>query len=168
MREDNEFTRAEALASRTVKLWSEVLPGLWLGGTHREDIVNRGNLRRITRLKFDSVFTMASKANPVSNGVREFRFSILDHDMSDFNPELDLKPIVVMAHSDWRAGRKTLIRCIGGWNRSGLVTALVLIREGFTPEEAIKLIRRKRSRMALSNEVFAEWLLNVDVEFWRK
>jgi protein-tyrosine phosphatase len=149
-------------------LWSEILPGLWQGGTHPEDRVNRGNLRRITKLDFHSVFTMASNSNPTTNGVREFRFAIRDYDMSDFNPEKDLYPLVVMAHNDWRAGRKTLVRCVAGWNRSGLVTALVLIRDGFTPEGAIELIRNKRSPKALSNEIFAEWLLNVDVEFWRK
>jgi hypothetical protein len=47
--------------------------------------------------------------------------------------------------------------------------ALVLIRDGYTPADAIKQIRQKRCEGALSNETFEAWLLNVaDVEFWRK
>jgi len=149
-------------------IWSEILPGLWQGGTDKEDMVNRGNLRRINKLQFESVFTLASRSNPVGNGVREFRLGILDSSMGDFNPERDLYPFVILAYSEWKSGRKTLVRCQAGWNRSGLLTALILIRDGYSPEEAIRLIRKKRSGKALSNEIFAEWLRNVDVDFWRK
>jgi len=43
----------------------------------------------------------------------------------------------------------------------------VLIREGYTAQEAINLIREKRSKHALFNGRFAKWLLDVDVEAWR-
>jgi protein-tyrosine phosphatase len=87
--------------------------------------------------------------------------------MYDFNPEVDLYPMVVSAHADWKQGKKTLIRCQAGWNRSGLLMALVLIREGLTAEEAIFKIRDKRSHNALCNTTFAKWLMNTDPEFWR-
>jgi protein-tyrosine phosphatase len=72
-----------------------------------------------------------------------------------------------MAHADWKDGKRVLIRCQAGWNRSGLLMALVLIRDGHTASEAIDLIREKRSRHALSNFTFANWLLETNVEFWR-
>jgi protein-tyrosine phosphatase len=43
-------------------------------------------------------------------------------------------------------------------NRSGLVTALILIRDRIKAEEAIALIRQKRSGDALSNLSFVEYL----------
>jgi hypothetical protein len=50
-----------------------------------------------------------------------------------------------------------------------LVTALVSIRDGQTPEDAIRLIRDNRCEAAVSNSHFEEYLLNVaDVAFWRK
>lgn len=162
MDETNNFRPA-----KDEPIWSEILPGLWQGGTPPEDRVNRGNLKRITRVQFQSVFTMAAHANPVGNRVREFRFAILDADMQDFDPTEDLFPFVVLAHNEWKSGRKTLIRCISGRNRSGLLLALVLIREGYSPEDAISMVRRKRSNDSLSNEVFTEWLRSVDVDFWR-
>jgi protein-tyrosine phosphatase len=98
--------------------------------------------------------------------VREMRFGFYDHDMSDFNPE-DLRDIVTISHRQWKSGNRVLIRCQAGLNRSGLVMALVLIREGYTPAEAIHLIRSQRGQAALCNSTFERWLLSVDVEQWR-
>ena len=38
-----------------------------------------------------------------------------------------------------------------GWNRSGLITALALMKSGYDPKEAIDLIRARRSPHALCN-----------------
>jgi len=149
------------------RLWSQILPGLWQGGTDRNDEIGRGIQSRITRDKFNSVYTMAALSNPVNRGIKEVRFAINDGDMTDFDPHTDLYPIVLMAHNDWKAGKKVLIRCQAGWNRSGLLMALVLIRDGRTPSDAIRIIRKMRSPHALCNYKFQEWLENVDVEFWR-
>lgn len=59
------------------------------------------------------------------------------------------------------------MRCQAGLNRSGLVMALVLIREGYTADEAIALIRLRRGSAALCNHQFVAWLRQVDVEAWR-
>jgi protein-tyrosine phosphatase len=89
--------------------------------------------------------------------------------MSDFDPEQDLFFMVREAHADWKSGKKVLVRCQAGINRSGLVTALVLIRDGHSPEEAIRLIRDKRCEAALSNSRFENWLLEkTDLDFWRQ
>jgi hypothetical protein len=45
--------------------------------------------------------------------------------------------------------------------------ALVLIREGYSAEDAIELMREKRARSVLRNEVFERWLKSLDVEAWR-
>jgi protein-tyrosine phosphatase len=50
------------------------------------------------------------------------------------------------------------VRCQAGINRSGLVVALILMREGMSTEDAIALIRKRRSKYALDNAHFVEYL----------
>jgi protein-tyrosine phosphatase len=45
-----------------------------------------------------------------------------------------------------------------GWNRSGIITALALIKDGYKPKDAIDLIRARRSPHALCNEDFVRYL----------
>lgn len=149
------------------ELWSEILPGLWQGGTDDADLVNTGHHGvGISGKDFDFVATMYASANPVDWFVHEMRFGFYDHDMSDFDAE-DLKDIVRIAHRQWKNGNRVLIRCQAGLNRSGLVMALVLIREGYHASEAIHLIRFQRGQAALCNSTFERWLLQADVECWR-
>jgi protein-tyrosine phosphatase len=150
-------------------LWSEILPGLWQGGTDSRDVVGRiGANQTPTKAHFDSVYTLYGHANGADWGVKELRFPFYDGDMSDFDPETDLWLLVVEAHADWKAGKRVLIRCQAGLNRSGLVLALTLIRDGFTPREAIDLMREQRGPDAMCNPIFESWLLNhADVEYWR-
>jgi len=58
-------------------------------------------------------------------------------------------------------GRKIMITCAMGLNRSGLITALTLMH-GYRmrPADAIKLIRARRSSDCLCNPMFEQWLLN--------
>jgi protein-tyrosine phosphatase len=55
-----------------------------------------------------------------------------------------------------------LIRCQAGMNRSSLITAMVLMKEGLSSDEAIDLIRKQRSEYCLSNQHFVEYLKNRD------
>lgn len=59
------------------------------------------------------------------------------------------------------SGRKVLITCAMGLNRSGLMTALTLMH-GYKmpPADAIKLIRARRDKDCLCNPMFEQWLLN--------
>jgi hypothetical protein len=157
-----------ALVSYTDPLWSEVLPGLWQGGTAADDEMYRGlgNRPHITTEDFDTVITMYAYANPVGWGVKELRYGFYDADVDSFDPE-SLFEVVKFAHAEWKAGKRVLIRCQAGWNRSGLVTALVLIRAGYTAAKAIRLIRERRSPDALCNQAFVEFLHDQSVGVWR-
>lgn len=55
-------------------------------------------------------------------------------------------------------GRRVLVRCYHGYNRSGLVIAHALVHGGRSADEAIRLIRSRRSPWALHNELFVEYL----------
>ena len=54
---------------------------------------------------------------------------------------------------------KTLVHCQAGLNRSGLISALALVKTGLAPAEAIALLREKRSPVVLCNATFESWLL---------
>jgi protein-tyrosine phosphatase len=58
-------------------------------------------------------------------------------------------------------GRKLLITCAMGLNRSGLITGLTMMYAfRMSPRDVIKLIRSRRSSDALMNPIFENWLLN--------
>lgn len=157
-------------------VWTETVPGLWQGGTidrfagkewyEHERIFGK----EITKKDFDCVYTLYASADPVDWFVREYRFGFYDAGLEDFDPESNLLDIVKMAHKDWKSGKKVLIRCQAGLNRSGIVMALVLIRDGYEPADAIQLMRDKRSRFVLCNRHFEQYLLNLSDEqlaIWR-
>jgi protein tyrosine/serine phosphatase len=139
-------------------LWSEILPGLWMGGTSDHATLGQQDSKpEITNLHFDTVATLYASALPVDWYVKELRLGFYDHDQVDIDQH-DLDQLVTSLYSDWQAGKRVLIRCQAGWNRSGLITGLVLMREGFSAEEAIDLIRRMRSPNALCNSTFEQYL----------
>jgi hypothetical protein len=161
-----------------MQLWSETLPNLWQGGTLDKwagdewESQTRGlGKHQIRKTDFDCVYTLYADAEPVDWFVKELRFGFWDsRDMDGIDPTNDLLDIVKMAHKDWKSGNKVLIRCQAGLNRSGIVMALVLIRDGYSPADAITLMREKRSEAVLCNQAFARWLLSLDAErlaIWR-
>ena len=141
------------------ELWSEILPGLWQGGTDDDDVDVQKTVPAIQPKHFDTVVTAYAWANPVDWFVKEIRFGFYDGTMEDFDPA-ELEDIVSMAYADWKRGKKVGVRCQAGMNRSGLIVALVLMKDGFTAEQAIGLIREKRSKHALFNKKFVEYLLS--------
>lgn len=58
-----------------------------------------------------------------------------------------------------RAGKRVLVTCNQGRNRSGLVVALTLISLGVPPRDAIAMIRNGRGPDALVNPWFLDYLV---------
>jgi protein-tyrosine phosphatase len=108
-------------------------------------------------LHFDTVATLYAYALPVDWYVKEIRLGFYDHDQVDLD-QRDIDQAVSSIYSDWKAGKRVLIRCQAGWNRSGLITGLVLMREGYSANEAIELIRNRRSLNAICNQTFEQYL----------
>lgn len=155
-------------------LWNEILPGLHLGGTDDSDVVYEEaagsryeHKAFITPEHFDTVVTMYAYARPVDWFVKEYRFGVYDSDMKDFQTD-ELHDLVVAAHRDWKKGKRVLVRCQAGINRSGLVMALILIREGYSAQGAIDLMRAKRGEAVLTNKHFESWLKDLKVADWRE
>ena len=151
-------------------LWSQILPGLYMGGTDDDDVVAKARNpfapANITTDHFDLVVTAYGWARPVDWMVAELRVCFYDAGMANV-PMDQLRLAVTTAHSAWKSGKRVLARCQMGANRSGLITALVLIRDGYTPRDAINLIRQRRMPEALFNREFERWLLEVDAADWQ-
>lgn len=136
----------------------EILPGLFQGGTEDHDVIWQPAARRLRGdFPFDLVVTLYADANPAPWGVQEIRFGFYDADLAEEDAHRVIA-IARQAHRAWTSGERVLIRCQAGVNRSGLVSALVLMLEGYSPEAAIELLRQRRGRRVLCNADFERWL----------
>ena len=136
---------------------SEIATGLWMGGTRREETIGvvQPMLGYSRDRQFDAVLTLYAWAAPASWGIEERRFGFPDRQViEEYVPVIH--DLADWAHDRWSSGKRVLIRCAGGMNRSGLLVALTLMRSGLTSDEAIALIRDRRHPWALNNRSFVD------------
>ena len=147
----------------------EVLPRLFQGGTHDDEVVGQpappdhyGQLHRGSAARehpFDLVVTLYADAQPAPWGVREYRYGFVDGPLATQDARQVIE-LARLAYAAWAGGERVLVRCQAGVNRSGLVTTLILMLAGYQAGEAIALLRSRRSPMVLCNEDFESWLRN--------
>lgn len=53
-----------------------------------------------------------------------------------------------------------LVHCQAGLNRSGLIAGMTLVLMGYSPEQAIHILRQRRSPAVLHNATFERFLMN--------
>jgi protein-tyrosine phosphatase len=149
------------------QLYSMIAPNLFQGGTDDLDVIHlaQTNNRPRTDLPFDAIVTMYAWARPADWKVQEFRYGVPDASITDI--DLDrLRQAVDFGYDRWKQGDRVLVRCQAGLNRSGLVLALILIKDGLKPAEAIARIRDNRGEDALFNRDFHNWLLTEGENFF--
>ncbi|MGW3286478.1 protein-tyrosine phosphatase family protein [Streptomyces sp. NPDC001002] len=137
--------------------WSEIVPGLWMGG--HEFRGTSGQLEfAVVRDEFDLVQTLLRlPGHGPDPGVEHHVWPIPDGPLDG----TQLAGVIRLARAASDAmdeGRKVLVRCYSGYNRSGLVVAQTLVQRGGAADEAIRLIRGRRSPWALHNELFVDYL----------
>ncbi|MGC9540863.1 protein-tyrosine phosphatase family protein [Streptomyces sp. UG1] len=137
--------------------WSEIVPGLWMGG--HEFRGRTGQLEfAVVRDEFDLVQTLLSlPGHGPDPGVEHHVWPIPDGPLDG----TQLAGVIRLAEAACEAldgGRRVLVRCYHGYNRSGLVIAHALVRRSQSAEQAIRLIRSRRSPWALHNELFVDYL----------
>ena len=149
------------------QLNSMIVPNLFQGGTDDLDVIHlpQASNHPRTDLPFDAIVTMYAWARPADWNIQEFRYGVPDASISDIDLNR-LRQAVEFGYDRWKAGDRVLIRCQAGLNRSGLVLALILIKDGHTPQEAINRIRDNRGPDALFNEDFHAWLLKEGESFF--
>ncbi|MFJ7781053.1 dual specificity protein phosphatase family protein [Streptomyces yangpuensis] len=137
--------------------WSEVSPGLWMGGhfwTDRTGAVQPA----VAAHEFDLVISLFTRAGHGPHpAARHLITELPDGPLTadQIHAVRELARTVALALRD---GRTVLVRCHSGYNRSGLVIAQSLIELDCTADAAISLIRQKRSPRALNNETFERYL----------
>ena len=149
------------------QLYSMIAPNLFQGGTDDLDVIHlaQTNNRPRTDLPFDAIVTMYAWARPADWNIQEFRYGVPDASITDI--DLDrLRQAVEFGYDRWKSGDRVLVRCQAGLNRSGLVTALMMIKDGLTAQSAINCIRESRGPDALFNENFHAWLLKEGEKFF--
>ena len=141
-------------------LYSEIIENLYMGGTDDNDVIHlpANPYVKRTDLPFDSIVTMYAWARPADWKVQEYRYGVPDARISDMDLSR-LRQAVNWGFKQWRKGDRVLVRCQAGLNRSGLVTALILMKTGMSAEDAIRTIRKNRADIALFNEHYVKWLM---------
>lgn len=146
-------------------LYSEILPNLFISGTLDNDVIQFGKplFSLAQPSPFDSVVCLYGHANPIGYYVREQRYGIADAEI-DETSKPEIRQLADWLYAEWKSGKKVAGKCQMGWNRSSLVVALVLLKDGYTANEAINLIREKRSVNALCNPHFVQYIYEVESE----
>jgi Dual specificity phosphatase, catalytic domain len=124
----------------------EIIPGLWMGGS---PLGGYGD--------FDVVVNLEHAAPSFEFDGVHVHWPIDDGPMPDPTTALALGGFVAECV---RLGRKVLVHCSAGLNRSGLIVALALVALGYEPPEAMARMRRLRSEWVLCNDNFEEFVLD--------
>lgn len=137
--------------------WSEIVPGLWMGG--HEFRGGSGRLEfAVVHDEFDVVQSLLRLPGYGPDpGVEHHVWPIPDGPL-DGTQLAGVIRLARAANEALDAGRRVLVRCYHGYNRSGLVIAHALAQRGDSADQAIQLIRARRSSWALHNELFVEYL----------
>lgn len=140
---------APELGEFKVPLITEILPGLWQGGC-------------IDGVELPEDFDYVLSLYPWEKyklGPNTFRMEIRAYDSAGEVPEFTDE--VEHVYGLWKVGKKVLVHCQAGLNRSGLFAAQVLMLDGYTPTEAIAKLRETRCGHVLCNRTFEQHLLGL-------
>jgi hypothetical protein len=137
--------------------WSEIIPNLFVGG---HDYDHGGGWIRdvVVHSEFDVVISLYERqgCGPAPD-VDHYYLRIPDGGLT----HVDLGKVRELAEvgaGALREGKRTLVRCQAGLNRSALLAAFILLRRGVPADDAIELIRRRRGSWALHNQAFLEYI----------
>ncbi|WP_395293367.1 protein phosphatase [Kitasatospora hibisci] len=138
--------------------WSEIAHGLWMGG-HFVTPPGRPLEPVIVEGEFDLVVSLFTRAgHGPAPGVEHLVRELPDGPLSA-GQLLVVEEAAVSTAEAARQGRRVLVRCHSGYNRSGLVIAQALVELGHQADRAVELIRERRSPWALNNQLFVEYLV---------
>lgn len=132
---------------------SAITGDLWTGGC-QNGLVLPGEIRHVVSLYPWEGYTLRHELD--SN----LQVRLYD-DLA--GPDRDHMEAIARWVNVCRATGVTLVHCQAGLNRSALVAGLALVLDGSTPDDAIALLREKRSPAVLCNPSFAEWLRGYEV-----
>ena len=107
---------------------------------------------------FDVVVSLYKWERYDYDGFRTDLYEFTAYDSSDGMDDETLFKASDAALKALDKGRKVLIHCQAGLNRSGLVSAFTLMRRGMPAQDAIDLLRNQRTPLVLCNSTFVKQL----------
>ncbi len=135
-----------------IPVLSQIDGNLWMGGNYYQGLKLPKQFQHSVTV--DSMETYRIFHNAKSRMI---------YDLQDFDGQ-DMSMITSLAHwvNSCAADDQTLVNCQAGLNRSGVIVARALMLRGMTADEAISLLREKRSVAVLCNPAFEKWLRDQD------
>jgi protein-tyrosine phosphatase len=138
--------------------WDEIVPGLFMGG-HFYRSPSGDLLPAVVGDEFDLVLSLYRRgghgpAAGIVDHVREVPDAALTATQL-----ADVRELAEIAAAAVCSGQKVLVRCHAGFNRSGLVVVQALGHLGYGVDDAIFLVRYRRSKWALNNDLFVDYLM---------
>lgn len=138
--------------------WNEVVPGLFQGG---HDVRSQARTCVVDD-EFDVVISMVTRGGyGPADGVEHHVLRMADAAV-DAGVAARVQSLAELAANAVRDGRRVLVRCSGGLNRSGLVVASTLVALGHDVPTALELVRRARGPWALTNPMFVQHLRTLE------
>jgi protein-tyrosine phosphatase len=138
---------ARGFTAPDVPFMSEIIPGLWQGGC-ADGLVLPEFIAHVVSLSRRRSYLIGHET------ASTLAFKMTDSE----GQEMGMVDAVAGWVNQCRASGPVLVHCWAGLNRSGLVTARALMLGGMTADEAIGLVRERRSPACLSNTAFEAWL----------
>lgn len=138
--------------------WNEIIPGLFMGGHQYRDMA--GDLvPAVVSDEFDVVISLYHRDGhaPLAAAAAHHCRPMPDGPLTPAQLA-DVCELAEIAAAAVRAGRRVLARCNSGYNRSGLVVVQALRLLGYSVDDAIFLVRYRRSKWALNNQLFVDYL----------
>ncbi|GAA4559506.1 protein-tyrosine phosphatase family protein [Planotetraspora kaengkrachanensis] len=137
--------------------WNEIVPGLFMGGHHYRDS-SGGLLPVVVGSEFDVVVSLYRRdGHGPAEAVVHRCCEIPDGPLTS-RQLAEVVELGEFAAAAVREDRKVLVRCQAGYNRSGLVIVQALLTLGYSLDDAMFLVRNRRSKWALSNHLFVNYL----------
>ena len=125
---------------------SEIVPGLWQGG-YKHGLVLPVFIKNLVCLYTADCYDLPPD-------VTRYAFDMQDSIEQTFEQVDDIASLVNRLREDG----PVLVHCQAGIDRSALIVCRTLMLEGMSAEDAITLIREKRTKSCLCNPMFEEWL----------
>ena len=134
---------------------TRIAPRLWIGGAPQPG-------RRVADAGFDVLVLAAKEYQPgAANwpGLKRIIACPIDDAVLSYDEAGAVEQAAQLVASEVAAGRRVLVTCAAGRNRSGVILARALVLQGFAPAFVIALIQKLRAQ-ALTNESFVRWLVS--------